>query len=101
MYLVAVRSVLQLPSGIQIRTVRGEAVALRAAGRNTAERPRRKGRKKFPLRITEKMNIFKTVMLPLEVKPEGVRAILKNSILEVILPKAKVVKKVKVEVKPF
>jgi HSP20 family protein len=50
---------------------------------------------------TEKTHIFKTVKLPPEVRPEGVKAILKNGILEVTLPKAEVVKKVKVEVKPF
>jgi hypothetical protein len=37
----------------------------------------------------------------LEIKPEGVKAILKNGILEITLPKAEVVKKVKIEVKPF
>ena len=54
----------------------------------------------IPIIHTEKMNIFKTVKLPLAVKPEGVKAILKNGILEVTLPKAEVVKKVRVEVQP-
>lgn len=58
-------------------------------------------KEEIPIAYTEKMHIFKTVKLPLEVKPEGVKAILKNGILEVTLPKAEVVKKVKVEVKPF
>lgn len=37
----------------------------------------------------------------LEIKPEGVKAIPKNGILEITLPKVEVVKKVKIEVKPF
>ena len=47
----------------------------------------------------EKMHIFKTMKFPVEVKPENVKATLKNGILELTLPKAEVVKKVKVEVK--
>lgn len=47
----------------------------------------------------EKSQIYKTVRFPMEVKPEGVKATLKNGILEVTLPKAEVVKKVKIEVK--
>jgi HSP20 family protein len=58
-------------------------------------------RDEAPIIHTEKTHIFKTVKLPLEVRPEGVKAILRNGILEVTLPKAEVVKKVKVEVKPF
>jgi HSP20 family protein len=50
-------------------------------------------------RYAEKTNIYKSVKLPVEVRPESVRAILKNGILEVTLPKAEVVKKVKIEVK--
>jgi HSP20 family protein len=48
---------------------------------------------------TEKTHIHKAVKLPVEVKPEAVKATLKNGILEVTLPKAEVVKKVKIEVK--
>jgi len=50
---------------------------------------------------TEKMHIFKTVKLPFEIKPDGVKATLKNGILEVTLPKAEVIKKVQIEVKSF
>jgi HSP20 family protein len=48
---------------------------------------------------TEKMNIYKAIKFPVEVKPENVKATLKNGILELTLPKAEVVKKVKIEVK--
>lgn len=48
---------------------------------------------------TEKMQIYKTIKFPVEVKPEGVKAVLKNGILEVTLPKAEVVKRVKIDVK--
>lgn len=47
----------------------------------------------------EKMHIYKTVKLPVEILPEKVKAILKNGMLELTLPKAEVVKKVKIEVK--
>jgi HSP20 family protein len=47
----------------------------------------------------EKMQIYKTIKFPVEVKPEGVKATLKHGILELTLPKAEVVKKVKIEVK--
>jgi len=57
-------------------------------------------REEMPLHM-EKMNIYKTVKFPVEIKPEGVKAILKNGILELTLPKAEVVKKVKIEVKPL
>jgi HSP20 family protein len=36
---------------------------------------------------------------PVEIKPEGVKANLKNGVLEITLPKAEVVKKVKIDVK--
>ena len=50
----------------------------------------------------EKLNrIYRTVKFPIEVRPNDVKAILKNGILEITLPKAEVVKKVHVEVKPF
>ena len=45
--------------------------------------------------------IYRTVKLPIEIRPEEVKAILKNGVLEVTLPKAEVVKKVHVEVKPL
>jgi hypothetical protein len=44
---------------------------------------------------------YKTAKFPVEIKPEGVKAILKNGILEITLLKAEVVKKVKIEVKPL
>jgi HSP20 family protein len=47
----------------------------------------------------EKVHIYKTVKLPVEILPEKVKAILKNGVLELTLPKAEVVKKVKIEVK--
>jgi HSP20 family protein len=49
----------------------------------------------------EKLNIYKTVKFPVEVQPENAKATIKHGILEVNLPKAEVVKKVKVEVKPL
>src|SRR5208282_990590 len=51
-------------------------------------------KEEMPLHM-EKMHIYKTVKFPVEIKPEGVKAILKNGILELTLPKAEVVKKVK------
>ena len=50
---------------------------------------------------TEKMHIYKSIKLPVEVIPENVKATLKNGILELTLPKAEVVKKVRIEVKTF
>lgn len=49
----------------------------------------------------EKTNIYKSVKLPVEVMPEKVKAILRNGMLELTLPKAEVVKKVRIEVKPL
>lgn len=49
----------------------------------------------------EKMQIYKTIKFPVEVRPENVKATLKHGILELTLPKAEVVKKVKIEVKPL
>jgi HSP20 family protein len=50
----------------------------------------------------EKLNqIYRTVKFPIEVRPEGVKAILRNGVLELTMPKAEVVKKVHVEVKPL
>jgi HSP20 family protein len=49
----------------------------------------------------EKLNqIYRTVKLPVEIRPEEVKAILKNGVLEFTMPKAQVVKKIHVEVKP-
>jgi HSP20 family protein len=50
---------------------------------------------------TEKARVYRTIKFPVEVKPENVKAILKNGILEVTLPKAEVIKKIKIEVKPL
>lgn len=47
----------------------------------------------------EKTNIYKSVKLPVEVIPEKVKALLRHGMLELTLPKAEVVKKVKIEVK--
>lgn len=57
-------------------------------------------KKEAPLH-RERMNVYKTVKFPVEIKPEGVKANLKHGILEITLPKAEVVKKVKIDVKPL
>jgi len=50
----------------------------------------------------EKLNqIYRAAKFPVEIRPEEVKAFLKNGVLELTLPKAEVVKKVHVEVKPF
>jgi HSP20 family protein len=49
----------------------------------------------------EKTHIYKTVKLPVEIRPENVKAHLRNGMLELTMPKAEVVKKVKIEVKPL
>ena len=49
----------------------------------------------------EKIHIYRTVKLPVEIKPENVKAHLRNGMLELTMPKAEVVKKVKIEVKPL
>jgi HSP20 family protein len=61
-----------------------------------------KEEKKEPVSVyKEKLNQFyRTVKLPVEIKPEGVKAVLKNGVLEFTMPKAEVTKKVHVEVKP-
>jgi len=64
------------------------------------EEPRIEKKEEIPVH-TEKAHIYKTIKLPVEVKPENVKAILKNGILEVTLPKAEVIKKIKIEVKPL
>lgn len=50
---------------------------------------------------TEKMmnKIYRTITLPVEIKPDLVKAVLRNGILEITLPKLEPVKKVRVEVK--
>jgi HSP20 family protein len=55
-------------------------------------------KEEIPLR-TETMQLYRTIKFPVEVRPENVKATLKHSILELTLPKAEVVKKVKIEVK--
>ncbi len=47
----------------------------------------------------EKTQIYKSCKLPVEIKPEQVKAVLRNGLLELTLPKAEVVKKVKIDVK--
>ena len=48
---------------------------------------------------TEKTQIYKSVKLPVEIRPEHVKANLRNGMLELTLPKAEVVKKVRIDVK--
>jgi len=55
-------------------------------------------KEEFPY-YTEKTNLYRSVKLPVEIKPEHVKAILRHGMLELTLPKAEVVKKVKIEVK--
>ena len=40
-----------------------------------------------------KGHLYKTVKFPVEIRPDAVKATLKNGILEVVLPKAELVKK--------
>jgi HSP20 family protein len=49
----------------------------------------------------EKTHMYKTVKLPVEIRPENVKAHLRNGMLELTMPKAEVVKKVKIDVKPL
>jgi len=59
-----------------------------------------KEEKKEPPVFTEKLNqIYRTVKFPVEIRPNEVKATLKNGILELTMPKAEVVKKVHVDVK--
>ena len=68
----------------------------------TAKREFTEEKKELGPVYKEKLNkIYRTVKFPIEVRPEAVKAILKNGILEVTLPKAEVVKKIHVEVKPL
>ena len=68
----------------------------------TAKREFTEEKKELVPAYKEKLNkIYRTVKFPIEVRPEAVKALLKNGILEVTLPKAEVVKKIHVEVKPL
>lgn len=59
-----------------------------------------KEEKKEPPVFKEKVNqIYRAVKFPVEIRPNDVKATLKNGILELMMPKAEVVKKVHVEVK--
>jgi len=67
----------------------------------TAKKEFKEEKKDVPV-YREKLNqIYRTVKFPAEIRPEEVKAILKNGVLELTLPKAKVVKKIHVEVKPL
>ena len=68
--------------------------------REYREEPKLERKEEIPIH-TEKAHIYRTIKFPVEVKPENVQAVLKNGILEVTLPKAEVIKKVKIEVKPL
>ena len=57
-------------------------------------------KEEFPF-YTEKPNLYRSVKLPVVILPEKVKAVLRNGMLEVLLPKAEVVKKVNIEVKPL
>jgi len=64
------------------------------------EEPKLEKKEEIPAHM-EKAHIYNTIKFPVEVKPENVKATLKHGILELSLPKAEVVKKVKIEVKPL
>ena len=64
------------------------------------EEPKLEKKEEIPAHM-EKTQIYNTIKFPVEVKPENVKATLKHGILELTLPKAEVVKKVKIEVKPL
>jgi HSP20 family molecular chaperone IbpA len=67
----------------------------------TGKKEFKEEKKEVPV-YKEKLNqIYRTVKFPVEIRPEEVKAILKNGVLELTLPKAEVVKKVHVEVKPL
>ena len=67
----------------------------------TAKKEYVEEKKELPV-YKEKFNkIYRAVKFPIEVRPTEVKALLKNGILEVTLPKAEVVKKIHVEVKPL
>jgi HSP20 family protein len=67
----------------------------------TAKREYKEEKKEPVPMYKEKFNqIYRTVKLPVEIRPGEVKAILKNGLLELTMPKAEVVKKIHVEVKP-
>lgn len=70
-------------------------------GKKEFEEKEHKGEKKEVPVYTEKgMNkIYRAITLPVEIKAEQVKAILRNGILELTLPKLEPVKKIRVEVK--
>lgn len=64
------------------------------------EKEHRGEKKEVPLYTEKVMNkIYRTITLPVEIKAEQVKAILRNGILELTLPKLEPVKKIRVEVK--
>jgi HSP20 family molecular chaperone IbpA len=68
----------------------------------TAKKEYKEEKKELAPLYKEKLNqIYRTVKFPIEIRPEEVKAVLKNGVLELTLPKAEVVKKVHVEVKPL
>ena len=82
-------------------TITCEPWSLVIAGKKEyREEPRIEKKEEIPVH-TEKAHIYRTIKFPVEVKPENVKAVLKNGILEVTLPKAAVIKKIKIEVKPL
>jgi len=52
-----------------------------------------------PVYKEKKNQIYRSVNLPVEIRPEEVKAVLKNGVLELTMPKVEVVKKVHVDVK--
>ena len=67
----------------------------------TAKKEYKEEKKELPVSKDKLNQIYRTVKFPIEIRPEEVKAILKNGVLEITLPKAEVVKKVHVEVKPL
>lgn len=78
-----------------------EPMRVTIAGKREQEREIKGEKKEITPVYSEKyMNqIYRSVRLPVEVKTEHVKAILRNGILELTLPKLEAVKKVHVEVK--
>jgi len=70
-------------------------------GKKAIEEKEFKGEKKEVPVYTEKVmnKIYRTITLPVEIKTEQAKAILRNGILELTLPKLEPVKKIRVEVK--
>lgn len=58
------------------------------------EEPSPEKKEEIPIPM-EKTHVYRTIRFPVEVRPEDVKAILKNGILELTLPKAELVKKIK------